>query len=170
MLKKTSIFQRLLCILPPPLEQTLQKLSKRVDTGKSIFHQQMKKENKTYLYSIEEGRKILATQKYNVALEIFSYLVKENPNSRWALHGLGDAYQFMSCYKEALVNYQQAYELSLKQPQIDSTIKEKGLHLAGMANAYMGLGHIEKANNIWKQVAECDHSLIWMKENAQINK
>ena len=161
-----SIIQKILTFLPTPQENILQKLSRRESAQKSKFHVEMKREQSVLQYSIEEGRKKLAQQKYDLAYEIFSTLVKENPNSRWALHGLGDANQYMSCYEQARVNYQKAYDLSQKQPQTESIIKEKGLHLAGMANALMGLGHIEKANYLWEQVVDCDPTLLWMRENA----
>ena len=151
--------------LPPPEEDILRKLSVR-HVGNVVRHF-IDKERYKERGSIEQGRKKLAENEYREAYDIFSQIIQKNSTSRWAIHGLGDACQFMSCYEEALHSYQKAYELSLALAHTKDFEKEKALHLAGIGNALTGLGRTEEANSIWKQVIDLDESLLWMKENAQ---
>ena len=164
---------KILKYLPAPQEVVLRKLSIR-RIANNVFHvmdgmaeTEQKYSTKEIEQDIQKGRKKLAQNEYRQAYDIFKEIIQKKSNARWAIHGLGDACQFMSCYDEALQSYQQAYDISLQLPETRDIQKEKGLHLAGIANALAGLGKIEEANSLWERVIDLDRSLVWMKENAQ---
>ena len=173
LIKMRSFFKKIIEKLPPPEDHVLSKMV----SGRDILYVKIGTRfpsEKTR--SVEEGRKLLAAQKYEEAYMVFQSITLRNSNARWAWHGLGDACQFMSCYDEALQSYRYAYDLSIKNftsteiLPTDKLKKERGLHLAGIANALTCLGNIEEAELMWKQVLEFDPALQWMKENAQNRK
>ena len=173
LIKIRSLLQKIIETLPPPEDHILSKMV----NNRTILHGsigEMYASEKTM--SVEEGRRLLAAQKYQQAYVVFQSITLRNSNSRWAWHGLGDACQFMLCYDEALQSYRQAYDLSMKNftstdiVTTDTLKKERGLHLAGIANALTCLGSIEEAEVMWEQVLDLDSALQWMKENAQNKK
>ena len=168
-----SLLQKIIETLPPPEDHILSKMvNDRIILHEDIGEMLSSKKN----LSVESGRKLIADQKYRDAYVVFQSIILKNSNSRWAWHGLGDACQFMSCYDEALQSYRYAYDLSLKDfisneiVPTDKIKKERGLHLAGIANALTCLGRVEEAEMMWKQVLDLDPTLQWMKENAQKQK
>ncbi len=173
LIKMRFFLKQIIEKLPPPEEHIL---SKMVNDRTILFGEIDDVLTSQKNLSVEEGRKLLAAQKYKKAYVVFQSITLRNSNARWAWHGLGDACQFMSCYDEALQSYRYAYDLSMKDftstemLPTDKMKKERGLHLAGIANALTCLGSIEEAELIWKQVLEFDPALQWMKENAQNRK
>ena len=173
LIKMRFLLKKIIEKLPPPEEHILSKMvNDRAVFFEDIDDIRTSKKN----LSVEEGRKLLAVQKYKEAYVVFQSITLRNSNARWAWHGLGDACQFMSCYDEALQSYRYAYDLSMKNFTSTGILptakmkKERGLHLAGIANALTCLGSIEEAELMWKQVLEFDPALQWMKENAQHQK
>lgn len=173
LIKMRSLLQKIIETLPPPEDHILSKMvNDRVILHGDIGKMPSLEKN----LSVENGRKLIADQKYREAYVVFQSITLRNSNSRWAWHGLGDACQFMSCYDEALQSYRYAYDLSMKDfisneiVPTDKIKKERGLHLAGIANALTCLGSIEEAEMMWKQVLDLDPTLQWMRENAQKQK
>ena len=154
---KTRIHQRIqrvylrLSRVFPPEDIFLQQLAKQDRPGLKISLPSIPH---SFLDSLERGREAFQNQQYSEALFHFSQAISENPQSAWAWHGKGDAFQLLGDYKRSLECYKQAIQLHPKRQ----------IHHAGKANALRGLGFEDEYQKLRLEILSLDPSLQWMLE------
>jgi len=106
---------------------------------------------------LEAGRSALRDGHYAEALIQFGLSIERDPNSTWAWHGRGDAFQLAEQPESALDAYDEAIRLESKN----------ALSHCGRGNALESLGRLEEAQRAWANALSLEPGLDWAERGLE---